>query len=98
MVLTGVRHFRHRGGYPLQHHRAADQKDKARADTEALTSGQSGDGAMASGAVKAVILPEKEKKPKNSVVFSAGLNLASSVRLAASIGPEAIPIRMAKAR
>ena len=27
---------------------------------------------MASGAAKAVILPEKEKKPKNSVVFSGG--------------------------
>ena len=36
---------------------------------------------MASGAAKAVILPEKEKKPKNSVVLSAGQSLASSVRL-----------------
>ena len=43
---------------------------------------------MASGAAKAVILPEKEKKPKNSVVFSDGVILASSVRLAAWIGPE----------
>ena len=52
---------------------------------------------MASGAVKAVILPENEKKPKNSVVFG-GLSRAKSVRLAAWIGPEASPMRMAKAR
>ena len=53
---------------------------------------------MASGAVKAVILPENEKKPKNSVVFSGGLSRAKSVRLAAWIGPEASPMRMAKTR
>ncbi len=53
---------------------------------------------MASGAANAVILPENEKKPKNSVVLSGGHSRASSVRLEAWIGPEASPIRMAKAR
>ena len=36
---------------------------------------------MASGAANAVILPEKEKKPKNSVALSEGLKRAISVRL-----------------
>src|SRR3990170_1318589 len=53
---------------------------------------------MASGAANAVILPEKEKKPKNSVILSGGERRASSVRLDAWIGPEAKPMRMAKAR
>jgi hypothetical protein len=53
---------------------------------------------IARGAAKAVILPENEKKPKNSVVLSAGHSLASSVRLDDWIGPDASPIRMAKAR
>ena len=41
---------------------------------------------ITSGAAKAVALPEKEKKPKNSVVFSAGESRASSVRLEDWIG------------
>ena len=53
---------------------------------------------MASGAANAVILPEKEKKPKNSVILPGGHILARSVRLEAWIGPEASPMRMAKAR
>ena len=51
-----------------------------------------------SGAANAVILPEKEKKPKNSVALVGGHMRANSVRLEAWIGPEASPIRMAKAR
>ena len=50
------------------------------------------------GAAKAVTLPEKEKKPKNSVSSPAATCRASNVRLAAWIGPEASPMRMAKAR
>ena len=46
---------------------------------------------MASGAAKALILPEKEKKPKNSVVLSGGASLASSVRLDDWIGPARKP-------
>jgi hypothetical protein len=53
---------------------------------------------MAKGAAKAVIFPEKAKRPKNSVSFSGGDMRASSVRLAACAGPEAIPISAAKAR
>ena len=50
------------------------------------------------GAANAVILPENEKKPKNSVVLPGGQSRASSVRLEAWIGPEASPISTAKAR
>ena len=53
---------------------------------------------MASGAAKAVALPEKEKNPKNSVVLSRGDSRPISVRLEDWIGPAASPIRMAKAR
>ena len=51
-----------------------------------------------SGAAKAVILPEKEKKPKNSVALPGGHMRASSVRLDDWTGPEASPISVAKAR
>jgi hypothetical protein len=43
-------------------------------------------------------LPEKEKKPKNSVALSEGLKRAMSVRPDAWTGPAASPMRMAKAR
>src|SRR3989337_3069904 len=78
--------------------RPATRKTRLVAMPRRWLAGAAGTTPMAMGAANAVILPEKEKKPKNSVILSGGERRASSVRLDAWIGPEAKPMRMAKAR